>query len=68
MKREKLYFVIDVGHGWLMLNDGRTSDLFGDEATATGYAIERAKKETDCGTVLVQKEGRHCFREVWAAA
>ena len=68
MKREKFYFVVDVGHGWLVLNDGRPSDLFGDEATATGYAIECAKKETDCGAVLVQKEGRRAFREVWAAA
>ena len=67
MKTEKFYFVIDVGHGWLVLNDGRESGLFGDEATAAGFAIECAKAETDRGAVLVHREG-HAFREVWAAA
>ena len=61
-KREKFYFVIDVGHGWLVLNDGLTSDLFGNEASATDFAIECARKETDCGAVLVQKEGRRAGR------
>lgn len=64
---EKFYFVIDVEHGWLVLNNGRESGLFGAEATAAGFAIECAETETDCGAVLVKREG-HAFREVWAAA
>lgn len=67
MKTEKFYFVIDVGHGWLVLNDGRESGLFGDEMTAADYAIECAKTETDHGAVLVKREGG-AFREVWANA
>jgi len=52
------YFVIPVGDGWVVMNNGRVSGLFSTRDTAAAFAKVRAQREAEArsGSYTIQFE------------